>query len=64
MNSHKVAISNLEKLYWPLLKANWQYLSLAVFLNMYYVPPMVTISTTSSTIISIYLSIYYYSRII
>ncbi|XP_013112936.1 peroxisomal membrane protein 2 [Stomoxys calcitrans] len=40
MNSHKVAMTNLEKLYWPLLKANWRYLSLAVFLNMYYVPPM------------------------
>ncbi|TMW52822.1 hypothetical protein DOY81_002089 [Sarcophaga bullata] len=47
MNSHKVAISNLEKLYWPLLKANWQYLSLAVFLNMYYIPPMFRTITMS-----------------
>lgn len=42
MKSHNVAMSNLMKLYWPLLKANWQYLSLAVFLNIYYVPPMVS----------------------
>ncbi|XP_037818265.1 peroxisomal membrane protein 2 [Lucilia sericata] len=47
MNSHQVAMANLEKLYWPLLKANWQYLSLAVFLNMYYVPPMFRTITMS-----------------
>ncbi|XP_019890258.1 peroxisomal membrane protein 2 [Musca domestica] len=47
MKSHNVAMSNLMKLYWPLLKANWQYLSLAVFLNIYYVPPMFRTVTMS-----------------
>lgn len=49
-NSHDVAMENLRKLYWPLLKANWQYLSLAVFINFNYVPPVlrtVTISIVS-----------------
>ncbi|EDW80153.1 uncharacterized protein Dwil_GK24419 [Drosophila willistoni] len=39
-NSHSTAVKNVEKLYWPLLRANWQYLSLFVYLNMAYVPPM------------------------
>ncbi|XP_073843757.1 peroxisomal membrane protein 2 [Musca autumnalis] len=47
MKSHNVAMANLMKLYWPLLKANWQYLSLAVFLNIYYVPPMFRTVTMS-----------------
>ncbi|EDV50202.1 peroxisomal membrane protein 2 isoform X1 [Drosophila erecta] len=34
------ALKNVEKLYWPLLKANWQYLSVFVYLNFAYVPPM------------------------
>ncbi|KAH8251092.1 hypothetical protein KR026_010278, partial [Drosophila bipectinata] len=38
--SPQMAIKNVEKLYWPLLKANWQYLSLFVYLNFAYVPPM------------------------
>ncbi|KAL7732055.1 hypothetical protein ACLKA6_015817 [Drosophila palustris] len=39
-NSHSTAIKNVEKLYWPVLRANWRYLSLAVYLNIAYVPPM------------------------
>jgi len=39
-NSHNVAVTNLEKMYWSLLSANWQYLSIFIFLNMFYVPPM------------------------
>lgn len=41
MNTNEVAVANLKKLYWPLLRANWQYLSIPVFLNMAFVPPMV-----------------------
>ncbi|XP_067642674.1 peroxisomal membrane protein 2 [Eurosta solidaginis] len=47
MNSHEVAVANLQKLYWPLLKANWQYLSIPVLLNMSYVPPMLRTITMS-----------------
>jgi len=39
-NSHDAAVANLKKLYWPVLEANWQYLSIPVFLNFYFVPPM------------------------
>ncbi|ALC44400.1 CG7970 [Drosophila busckii] len=39
-NSHATAVKNVEKLYWPVLKANWKYLSVFVYLNMAYVPPM------------------------
>ncbi|EDW17247.1 peroxisomal membrane protein 2 [Drosophila mojavensis] len=39
-NSHSTAVKNLEKLYWPVLRANWQYLSVFVYLNIAYVPPM------------------------
>nr|NP_001303378.1 uncharacterized protein Dmel_CG7970, isoform C [Drosophila melanogaster]ALI30450.1 uncharacterized protein Dmel_CG7970, isoform C [Drosophila melanogaster] len=38
--SPSTALKNVEKLYWPLLKANWQYLSVFVYLNFAYVPPM------------------------
>lgn len=31
------------KLYWPIIKANWRYLSLAMFINMKYVPPMLRV---------------------
>ncbi|XP_037940190.1 peroxisomal membrane protein 2 [Teleopsis dalmanni] len=46
-NSHKTAVANLQKLYWPLLQANWKYLSLAVFVNMAFVPPMLRTVTMS-----------------
>ena len=46
-NSHEVAVANLRKLYWPLLKTNWQYLSVAVFLNLTYVPPILRTVTMS-----------------
>ncbi|XP_030380259.1 PXMP2/4 family protein 3-like [Scaptodrosophila lebanonensis] len=46
-NSHTTAVKNMEKLYWPLLKTNWRYLSLFVYLNMAYVPPMLRSITTS-----------------
>ncbi|KAH8395276.1 hypothetical protein KR222_005218, partial [Zaprionus bogoriensis] len=47
--SHATALKNLEKLYWPVLRTNWQYLSLLVYLNIAYVPPMFR-SITSSII--------------
>jgi len=42
-NSHKFALSNLYKLYWPLLTTNWKYLSLLVFINVRFVPPMLRV---------------------
>uniref|UniRef100_A0A1B0B435 Peroxisomal membrane protein 2 n=1 Tax=Glossina palpalis gambiensis TaxID=67801 RepID=A0A1B0B435_9MUSC len=39
-NSHDIALKTAEKLYWPLLKANWQYVTFFVWVNLYYVPPM------------------------
>ncbi|XP_014102967.2 peroxisomal membrane protein 2 [Bactrocera oleae] len=47
MNTNEVAVANLKKLYWPLLRANWQYLSIPVFLNMAFVPPMLRTVTMS-----------------
>lgn len=41
-NSHDVAVANLMSLYWRVLKANWTYLSLIVFINIRYVPPIVS----------------------
>lgn len=40
--SQDVALQNLYALYWPVLKANWTYLSLLVFINIRFVPPIVT----------------------
>ncbi|XP_064541687.1 peroxisomal membrane protein 2 [Drosophila montana] len=48
--SHSTAVETLKKLYWPVLRANWQYLSLLVYLNISYVPPM--FRTLSTGIIS------------
>ncbi|CAD7080833.1 unnamed protein product [Hermetia illucens] len=42
-NNHKFAMNNLMKLYVPLLTLNWRYLSLPVFLNIYFVPPMLRV---------------------
>lgn len=39
--SHDVAVANLMSLYWRVLKANWTYLSIVVFINIRYVPPIV-----------------------
>ncbi|EDV95901.1 peroxisomal membrane protein 2 [Drosophila grimshawi] len=39
-NSHDTAVKNVEKLFWPVLKANWRYLSIFVYLNIAYVPVM------------------------
>lgn len=41
--SHSNAVNNLKALYWPILKANWSYLSLFVFINIKYVPPMLRV---------------------
>uniref|UniRef100_A0A1A9X0I6 Peroxisomal membrane protein 2 n=1 Tax=Glossina brevipalpis TaxID=37001 RepID=A0A1A9X0I6_9MUSC len=46
LNSHEIAFKNAEKLYWPLLKANWQYLTFFVWFNLYYVPPILREFTT------------------
>jgi len=42
-NGHDFALKNLQKLYWPLLTANWKYLSLLVFINVKFVPPMLRV---------------------
>jgi len=42
-NSHEFAFKNLCKLYWPLLTTNWKYLSLLVFINVKFVPPMLRV---------------------
>lgn len=39
--SHTEAMSQLQKLYWPVLKANWQFWTLLQFINLTFVPPMV-----------------------
>lgn len=41
--THDMAVQNLMALYWPILKANWTYLSLLVFINIKFVPPMVSL---------------------
>ncbi|XP_031638517.1 peroxisomal membrane protein 2 [Contarinia nasturtii] len=38
--SQEAALQNLYTLYWPVLKANWSYLSLLVFINIKFVPPI------------------------
>lgn len=43
--THDMAVQNLMQLYWPILKANWTYLSLLVFINIKFVPPMVSAPT-------------------
>lgn len=40
--SQEAALQNLYTLYWPVLKANWTYLSLLVFINIRFVPPIVS----------------------
>lgn len=40
--SQDAALQNLYTLYWPVLKANWSYLSLLVFINIKFVPPIVS----------------------
>jgi len=41
--SHDDAVQNLRTLYWPVLKANWTYLTLLVFINIKFVPPMLRV---------------------
>ncbi|XP_034108362.1 peroxisomal membrane protein 2 [Drosophila sulfurigaster albostrigata] len=55
-NSHAKALQNVEKLYWPVLRANWQYISLLVYLNIAYVPPM--FRSISSGIIAFIWAVY------
>ncbi|XP_055912699.1 peroxisomal membrane protein 2 [Eupeodes corollae] len=40
-NTHEHAVQNFKRLYENLLQKNWMFLSIPVFLNMNYVPPMV-----------------------
>lgn len=40
--NHEFALGNLKKLYWPVLVANWKYLSLLILFNVTFVPPMVS----------------------
>lgn len=40
--NHDAAVNNLKSLYWRVLKANWTYLSLVVFINIRFVPPIVS----------------------
>lgn len=41
--SQDAALQNMLTLYWPVLKANWTYLSLLVFINIKFVPPIVSL---------------------
>lgn len=43
--THNQTIVQLEASYWPILQANWKYLTLIQFLNLAYVPPVVRIYT-------------------
>lgn len=46
-SSNYQAVENLRRLYWPLLKANWKYLSIPVFINIYFVPPLLRVLTSN-----------------
>ncbi|RZF35493.1 hypothetical protein LSTR_LSTR010184 [Laodelphax striatellus] len=41
--THEDAVSNMSKLYLPVLKANWYYLSLFQYINFRMVPPMLKV---------------------
>jgi peroxisomal membrane protein 2 len=41
--THLQAVGNLVKLYQQVLTANWTYLTLPVFLNFYFTPPMLRV---------------------
>uniref|UniRef100_A0A6M2DDT3 Putative conserved plasma membrane protein n=1 Tax=Xenopsylla cheopis TaxID=163159 RepID=A0A6M2DDT3_XENCH len=41
--SHSLAYNQLMHLFWPVLQANWRYLSLLVFINIKFVPPMLRV---------------------
>ncbi|XP_015603276.1 PXMP2/4 family protein 3 [Cephus cinctus] len=42
-HSDEVARKQVEKLYWPILTANWKYLTLLQFINIKFVPPMLQV---------------------
>ncbi|XP_055689045.1 peroxisomal membrane protein 2 [Lutzomyia longipalpis] len=46
-NNHQVAFANLYKLYWPILQANWKYLSLFTFMNITFLPPILRVFTAN-----------------
>lgn len=41
--SHDQTIKQVEKTYWPILEANWKYLTLIQLINLSVVPPVVSI---------------------
>ncbi|XP_055708366.1 peroxisomal membrane protein 2 [Phlebotomus papatasi] len=41
--THEVAFANLYKLYWPVLQANWKYLTLFSFFNIIFLPPFLRV---------------------
>lgn len=41
--NHKAALKQLFALYWPILEANWKWLTLFQVINLAFVPPMVRI---------------------
>jgi len=43
--SHEDTMKQIYAIYWPILKANWQIVSLVQFFNVKFVPPMVIIDT-------------------
>uniref|UniRef100_A0A1L8D9Y3 Putative conserved plasma membrane protein n=1 Tax=Nyssomyia neivai TaxID=330878 RepID=A0A1L8D9Y3_9DIPT len=46
-NNHQIAFANLYKLYWPILQANWKYLSLFTFMNIALLPPILRVFTAN-----------------
>lgn len=45
-------MKQIYAIYWPILKANWQIVSLVQFINVKFVPPMV--NNTSFYVLNIY----------
>lgn len=40
--NHDQTIKQVERTYWPILQANWKWLTLIQFINLSFVPPMVS----------------------
>ncbi|XP_046491379.1 PXMP2/4 family protein 3 [Neodiprion pinetum] len=54
--THETSYAQLEKLYWPVLAANWKYLTLFQFINITFVPPMLRVLVVN--LIGFFWSIY------
>lgn len=40
--SHNATIKQVERTYWPIIQANWKWLTIIQFINLSFVPPMVS----------------------